>query len=148
MPAKHMRPLALLDSLVTLLARLGFSEPFIRFGFVGVLGFVWDSGTVYALRPFINLYAAGTCGFLVAGTLNWLLNRLWTFRSIQHAPAHVQWTKFLASNSLGFVFNRGTFFLLITLSPMVAAHPIIGIASGSIVGLGFNYMLSKRFVFR
>ena len=143
-----MNPLALLDRLIALAARLGVSQTFIRFGLVGVLGFVWDTGTVYALRPFTNLYIAGTCGFLVAATLNWLCNRLWTFRSVRHAPAHVQWTKFLATNALGFVFNRGTFFLLITLSPMVAAHPVIGIAAGVIVGLGFNYTLSKRFVFR
>ena len=142
-----MKPLAVLDALVALAARLGFSEAFIRFGLVGVLGFVWDTGTVYALRSFTGLYIAGTCGFFVAATFNWLCNRLWTFKAAQHAPAHVQWTKFLATNALGFVFNRGTFFLLITFSPVVAAHPIIGIAAGAIIGLGFNYTLSKRFVF-
>lgn len=143
-----MRPLAMLDALVMLMARLGFSESFIRFGFVGVLGFVWDTGTVYALRPFINLYLAGTCGFFVAATLNWLCHRFWTFRSVQHASVHVQWTKFLVANALGFVFNRGIFFLLIALSPLVAAHPVIGITAGMTVALGFNYVLSKRFVFR
>lgn len=142
-----MNLLAWLDQLIALAARLGFSESFIRFSAVGVLGFVWDTGTVYALRPFTNLYIAGTCGFFVAATLNWLCNRLWTFRSVQHAPAHVQWSKFLATNALGFVFNRGTFFLLVAFVPLVAAHPVLGIAAGAIIGLGFNYTLSKRFVF-
>lgn len=143
-----MNPLAPLDTLVSLGARLGFSESFLRFGLVGALGFVWDTATVYALRPFTNLYVAGTCGFLVAATLNWIFHRFWTFRGAQHTAAHVQWVKFLITNALGFVFNRGTFFLLITFSPMVAAHPVIGIAAGAIIGLGFNYILSKRFVFR
>lgn len=142
-----MKPLAALDSLVALVARLGFSEAFIRFGMIGVLGFVWDTATVYALRPFTNLYIAGTCGFFVAATLNWLFNRLWTFKAAQHAPAHIQWAKFLATNALGFVFNRGTFFLLIAISALVVAHPILGIAAGAFIGLGFNYVLSKRFVF-
>lgn len=143
-----MNPLALLDRLVALAARLGFSEAFVRFGLVGALGFVWDTSTVYALRPFTNLYIAGTCGFFVAATLNWLFNRLWTFRALHHAPAHIQWAKFLATNALGFVFNRGTFFLLIGFVPLVVAYPVLGIAAGVAVGLGFNYVLSKRFVFR
>ena len=143
-----MPSLALLDRLLALAARWGLSAAFIRFGMVGALGFVWDTLTVYALRPFTNLYIAGTCGFLVAATLNWLCHRLWTFRAVQHAPAHVQLTKFLVTNALGFVFNRGTFFLLVALSPLVALYPVIGIAAGVIVGLGFNYSLSKRFVFQ
>lgn len=148
MQANIVSPLALLDRLIVLLSRFGFSESFIRFGIVGTGGFVWDTCTVYALRNFTNLYIAGSCGFLVAVSVNWALNRFWTFRSVQHAAAHIQWAKFLAANALGFIFNRGTFFLLIHFFPLVAAHPVIGIASGSIVGLGFNYALSKRLVFR
>lgn len=143
-----MNPLDLLDRLVGLVARLGFSESFIRFGIVGTLGFVWDTGTVYILRNFTNLYVAGTCSFLIAGTLNWIINRLWTFRHVEHAAAHVQWAKFLVANAVGFVVNRGTFFLLVAFAPLVVRHPVIGIAAGSGAGLIFNYSLSKRFVFR
>lgn len=142
-----MKPLSWIDNLVAYAARFGLSEAFLRFGVVGALGFVWDTSTVYALRPFTNLYIAGTCGFFVAATLNWLCNRLWTFKAAQHAPAHIQWAKFLATNALGFVFNRGAFFLLIATSSFVVAHPVVGIAAGAFVGLGFNYLLSKRFVF-
>ncbi|MDE1896861.1 MAG: GtrA family protein [Rhodospirillales bacterium] len=143
-----MNPLDLLDRLVGLIARLGVSESFIRFAIVGTLGFVWDTGTVYLLRPFVNLYIAGTCSFIVAATINWIINRLWTFRHVEHGAAHVQWVKFLAANAVGFVFNRGTFFLLVAFSPVVVKHPVIGIAAGSAAGLIFNYLLSKRFVFR
>lgn len=143
-----MNLLDLLDRLVSFVARLGFSESFIRFGIVGTLGFVWDTGTVYLLRAFVNLYIAGTCSFIVAATLNWLINRLWTFRHVQHAAAHVQWAKFLIANIVGFVINRGIFFLLVAFCPLVVRHPVIGIAAGSVGGLGFNYLLSKRFVFR
>ena len=137
-----------LDRLVGLVARLGFSESFIRFGIVGTLGFVCDTSTVYLLRPFVSLYIAGTCSFIVAATMNWVINRIWTFRHVEHAVAHVQWVKFLAANAIGFGFNRGTFFLLVAFSPLVVAHPVIGIAAGSACGLIFNYLLSKRFVFR
>jgi putative flippase GtrA len=136
-----------LDACVALLARTGLSESFIRFGFVGVTGLCWDAGTFYLLRPFIGPYAAGTCSFLVAATVNWLINRLWTFRHHNHAAAHVQWAKFLTANVIGFAVNRGTFFILISKFELFSAQPILAIAAGSVAGLSFNYFLSKRFVF-
>lgn len=143
-----MPSLALLDRLVALAARWGLSASFIRFGMVGGLGFVWDTITVYALRPFTSLYVAGTCGFFVAATLNWLCHRFWTFKTAPRAAASVQWVKFIGANAIGFVFNRGTFFLLVGFVPLVVTYPVIGIAAGVVVGLGFNYVLSKRFVFK
>jgi putative flippase GtrA len=137
-----------LDTLVRLLAQLGLSESFIRFGIVGVAGFCWDTATVYALRHHTNLYVAGASGFFVAATANWLLNRVWTFRHVAHAAPHIQWLKFMAANAVGFVFNRGTFFTLITLFASFAAQPVFAIAAGSAAGLCFNYFLSKRLVFR
>ena len=143
-----------LDQGVVILSRIGFSESFIRFGIVGVLGFCWDTGTVYALRPFINLYLAATCGFLVAATANWAVNRLWTYRHHAHAAPHVQWAKFMSANAIGFVFNRGVVFTLISNYFSIAAktdifhaQPVLAIAAGSVSGLCFNYFLSKRFVF-
>jgi putative flippase GtrA len=145
---------SLLDKGVALLSRLGFSATFIRFAIVGTLGFCWDTGTVYALRPFTNLYVAGICGFLVSATANWAINRLWTYRHHQHAAAHVQWARFMTANAIGFVFNRGVYFILIskffiaaTKTDIFYTQPVLAIAAGSVSGLCFNYFLSKRFVF-
>lgn len=146
--------LTLLDRGVVLLSRLGLSENFIRFGIVGTLGFCWDTGTVYALRHHINLYAAGTCGFLVAATANWAANRLWTYRHQEHAAPHIQWARFMSANAIGFVCNRGVYFTLISKffcaaikTDIFYTQPVLAIAAGSISGLCFNYFLSKRFVF-
>ena len=73
--------------------------------------------------------------------------RIWTFRHHVHAAPHVQWVRFLIANSVGFVFNRGTFFALISLSTLCHNQPVFPIIAGSIAGLCFNYFLSKRFVF-
>jgi len=143
-----LRLTAVLDGLVALLARTGLSQDFIRFGIVGTLGFCWDTGTVYSLRGPVGLYVAGTAGFLVAATANWGLNRIWTFRHQTHGAAHRQWAKFMLANLLGFFLNRGTFFTLITISPLCHAQPVLPIIAGSAAGLVFNYLLSKRFVFR
>ena len=137
-----------LDAAVELLARTGFSRDFIRFGIVGSLGFCWDTATVYTLKGVAGLYIAGLCGFLVAGTANWVMNRLWTFRHLDHAAAHRQLMQFLAVNSIGFIFNRGTFFTLVTVSVICRQYPVLGIIAGSAAGLLFNYFLSKKFVFK
>lgn len=136
-----------LDALVARLSQFGVSESFLRFAAIGGVGFCVDTATVYASRYFVGLYAAGVLGFLLAASGNWLLNRIWTYRHLAHGAAHRQWLRFLAVNSVGFVFNRGMFFTLITVSPFCFHHPIIGIIAGTLSGLVFNYFLSKKFVF-
>jgi putative flippase GtrA len=136
-----------LDAAVALLLRFGFSDHFLRFGIVGVFGLFWDTGTVYALRGFTDIYIAGTCGFLVSASVNWAMNRIWTFQDQAHASAHIQWAKFLVANSVGFIFNRGTFFILVSISILCRHQPVFAIVAGSIAGLCFNYFLSKRYVF-
>jgi putative flippase GtrA len=137
-----------LDTLVLLLARSGLSRDFIRFGIVGTTGFCWDTATVYTLKGVAGLYIAGLCGFLVAGTANWVMNRFWTFRHLDHIAAHHQLMRYLAVNSVGFVFNRGTFFALVTISLRCREHPVLAIIAGSLAGLLFNYFLSKKYVFK
>jgi len=137
----------LLDTAVSILARTGISRDFIRFCVVGGMGFCWDTGTVYALRGLIGIYAAGTVSFLVAGTVNWAVNRLWTFRHLDHAAAHHQLMRYLLANSIGFVFNRGTFFTLVSISALCRNQPVLPVIAGSAMGLCFNYYLSKKFVF-
>jgi putative flippase GtrA len=143
-----IRVLSGLNALVRMLEATGLSERFVRFGLVGILGLCWDTGTVYALRDLTGLYVAGTCGFLVAATANWCLNRIWTFGDRVHETHHTQWAKFIVANSAGFAINRGCFFILISINSYCFEHPVYPVIAGSISGLGANYLLSKRFVFR
>jgi len=136
-----------LDAIVAVLALTGLPRSFIQFGMVGAFGFCWDTTTVYTLKSFTGLYIAGTCGFLVAGTANWAINRIWTFRHLDHIAAHHQLVRFLMANAIGFIFNRGTFFILISLSVLCRNQPILAILAGTAAGLCFNYVLSKKFVF-
>jgi putative flippase GtrA len=130
-----------------LAARLNVSEDFLRFGVVGSMGFCWDTATVYTLRGLVGLYVAGAAGFFVASSANWAMNRVWTFRHKAHDAPHVQWARFVAANAVGFVFNRGVFFTLITVSGVCHRQPVLAIIAGSFAGLAFNYFLSKKYVF-
>jgi putative flippase GtrA len=120
----------------------------LRFGVVGVFGFVVDTAVVYALRGMLGLYGAGLVSFMVAATANWLLHRVWTFRGRGGGPAHRQWAAFLAANFAGFVLNRGAYAAMVTFSAICAANPVLATAGGAVAGMGLNFVASRQLVFR
>ncbi len=128
--------------------RIALLAQFIRFGFVGVAGLVVDTATVYALRGWLGLYGAGIAAYGTAATFNWLLNRFWTFRGQGNGAAHKQWARYLVANLAGFILNRGTYALMIYSLPSAAREPVLATAAGALVGLGLNFHLSRRMVFR
>jgi putative flippase GtrA len=130
-------------------ARFGVLMEFLRFGVVGTIGFVVDTAVLYAgLALGLGLYGGRVVSYLVAATTTWALNRLWTFRGRGDGPAHQQWALFLVVNLAGFAMNYGTYAALIAFVPMVAAHPVLGVAAGAIAGMFGNFVLSRRLVFR
>ncbi|MCA3273915.1 MAG: GtrA family protein [Roseomonas sp.] len=130
-------------------ARLSVLMEFLRFGVVGTIGFVVDTAVLYAGLAFgLGLYGGRAVSYLVAATTTWALNRLWTFRGRGEGPAHQQWALFLLVNLIGFAMNYGTYAALIVFVPMVAAHPVLGVAAGAIAGMFGNFVLSRQLVFR
>ena len=121
---------------------------FLKFGVVGTFGFVVDTAVVYSLRYQLGLYGAGLVAFLVAATANWVMNRLWTFRGQGSLPVHREWARYMVTNLAGFVLNRGTYALLVTFVAIAAEQPVLAVAAGSIAGMGVNFVLSRRMVFR
>lgn len=123
---------------------------FFQFGVVGTFGFVVDY-TVVRTAHFVfglGLIPAGILSFFVAATANWFLNRIWTFRGRSTGRMHHEWLRYLASNALGFVPNRGVYIALVSTSALCVKHPILAVAAGSIAGLGVNFLMSRRVVFR
>jgi len=144
---------ALLHRLAPLLSRLTpehrlLLAQFIRFGIIGTLGFVWDTCIVYALAPPIGVYAAGIVSYFIVASINWALNRAWTYRNASHGVRHRQLMMFLIANSVGLVLNRGTYALLIATLPICRIHLVIPVAAGGICGMFVNFFLSRRLVFR
>lgn len=129
-------------------AKLPLIAQFLRFGTVGAAGFLVDTATVYATRGALGLYGAGAVAYLTAATANWAFNRIWTFRGLGSGPAHRQWLAFLAANLLGFVLNRGTYAVLVTVSATCAAEPVFAVAAGVASGMVVNFHLSRTMVFR
>jgi putative flippase GtrA len=130
-------------------ARRKLLAQFLRFGIVGACGFLWDTATVYTLRHVITLTGAAILAYFVAASMNWLMNRLWTFRGTGSPGSMLrQWGTFLAANSLGFVLNRGTVLVLVHIVPICNAHPVLALMAGTLAGMFSNFTMSRRLVFR
>ena len=139
---------ALLTRVLTT-SQLALVFQFMRFGTVGAMGFTVDNILVYSLRPFVGLYWGGALSYLGSATFTWLINRLWTFRGRGRGGAvHRQWALFVAANFIGFTLNRGTYFILITISPFCADYPVAAIFAGTLMGMFMNFHMSRKVVFR
>ncbi|PWC78243.1 GtrA family protein [Azospirillum sp. TSH64] len=129
------------------LGRLGVQ--FAKFGAVGIIGLVVDTVVLYAgLALGLQFFAARVPSFFAAATATWALNRAFTFRGAADEPLHRQWAKFIAANAIGGVVNYGVSVGLESSVQMVAEHPFLAVAAGSIAGMFFNFAASKHLVFK
>lgn len=129
-------------------ARVELVAQFMKFGLVGVAGFLVDTAVVYATRPALGLYGAGLLSYLVAASANWALNRAWTFRGRAAGGAFAQWSRAIGSNLAGFALNRGAYVVLVTVSTVCAEAPVLAIAAGAVAGMFANFAVSRAYVFR
>ncbi|GAB0118606.1 GtrA family protein [Acidisoma sp. 7E03] len=150
----HEEPRAPADragGLASLAGRHGpLVRQFLQFGVVGTAGFLVDNAFVYTAHFVfgLGLILAGLLSFFVAATGNWFLNRIWTFRGASTGRLHHEWLRYLGTNAIGFVLNRGVYIALIATTAICVAHPVLALAAGSIAGLGVNFVMSRRIVFR
>ncbi len=130
-------------------ARRKLAAQFLRFGIVGAVGFMWDWLTVHTMRQLIGLTGALILAYFVAASMNWLMNRLWTFRGTGSAGSMLrQWGTFLAANSLGFLLNRGTALILVNTVAICNTHTVLALIAGTLAGMFSNFTMSRRLVFR
>jgi putative flippase GtrA len=121
---------------------------FLTFAVVGVIGFVVDASILY-LGIFIGLglRLGRVFSYLAAVTTTWALNRIFTFKAPSHRGLWSEWAHFSVSQLGGAAANLGVYYLLIHISVLVATHPVLGVAAGSLSGLIINYVVARVFVF-
>jgi putative flippase GtrA len=131
----------------------------VRFGAVGGAGMFVNAGALAVAKEMIGLHdlAAWVFGFFVAVTFTWWGNRTITFhehKSEGHKGIFAEWFRFFLTNSFGAAANFAVYALLLWWKPWplsaiavdLRAYPAL--AAGVLVGLVFNYTLSKKLVFR
>ena len=119
-------------------------KQFLRFVLVGGVAFVVDAAIVQWLvvGMSLNPYLARGVGFLTAASLTWVLNRRYTFET-KTQPSPREWGVYLGLMVMGGGVNYATYALLIASVAVVAEQPWLGVAAGSVAGLGVNFLTSR-----
>ena len=91
---------------------------FIKFGIVGASGMLVHFSVLYLFKEVVGLnpFLANTIGFVTAATTNYILNRIWTFRS-QEKQVAVEYLKFILVSIIGLGVNNGTMWITGKLLP-------------------------------
>lgn len=137
---------------MSLIARLEKSQ-FLHFAIVGGTGFFVNEAVLFVIIKLlhVNAYVAGVLAFLLTVTYTWFGNRLLTFRDEAATGTRaivIEWAKFVGANLLGFVANYSVYSALVMFARAPLNSPYLALACGTLVGLLFNFTLSKRLVFR
>ena len=129
----------------------------LRFATVGVKISIIDAGLVYLLPWMfgLNLYIARVISLGTAIMAGYLLNRYFTFGGDERGCFYRQMAGHFGVHLTGGLINYGVFSVIITLGHLwitdrlyMTFLPLIALWIGGMVGLSFNFLLSKRLVFR
>jgi putative flippase GtrA len=123
----------------------------LKFAIVGGIGFCLDAALLVLLFDHLHLELAWarSIAFLCAATLNWFLNRHFTFRErLRHDARHLEWARFVTSALLSAVPNLGLFFLLMLFLPETLGYVMFAMCCGILAGYYCNYQLARGWVFR
>lgn len=138
--------------MTALIAKL-WSSRFLRFGVVGGAGFFVNEAALLLAK---ELFLAGDklswfIAFVPAVTFTWWGNRVLTFAehaSEGHRGMLAEWARFVAANGVGAAANFAVYAVLTGYAPWPFHIAYIALAIGILVGLVFNFTLSKKLVFR
>ncbi|MEE4302818.1 MAG: GtrA family protein [Wenzhouxiangella sp.] len=130
---------------------------FFRFAVVGSTIALIDAGLLYLLKdlPGFNAYIARIFSYTAAMAAGYVLNRYFTFHHIESGRVLLdELVRFFSVHALGGVLNFGVFSLVVFLGERAdltpfwdAVMPLLGVWLGGVVGMGFNFLVSRKVVF-
>jgi putative flippase GtrA len=111
---------------------------------VGFSGMLIDFGITWLMKEKlkINKYIANSCGFILAASSNYMLNRIWTFES--HRPQIVsEYFSFVGISIIGLVLNNLIiYFLSDKLKWNFYLSKIFAIGFVTLWNFGMNFMFT------
>ncbi|MCX6278297.1 MAG: GtrA family protein [Bacteroidetes bacterium] len=83
-----------------------FFLKFIKFSLVGFSGVFVDFGITFICKEILKIqkYVANICGFALAATTNYFMNRIWTFHST-NPNIMLEFTRFFIIALIGLMIN-------------------------------------------
>lgn len=121
------------------------------FALVGCAGFATDAALFLVATQALGLpvLPARALAFLPATLVTWFLNRHFVFRTGGGAHRRRdEYARHLGTQSLGVAINFATFYAAVRLGLGRGSAQLVPLAIGSLVAMAFNYLASRRFVFR
>lgn len=137
-----------MNKLLARLSRLSF----LRFAVIGALGMPVDWGVLQLMVHWgTGPYFGRVISWFCAATFTWAGNRYFTFaanRARSFTGTIQEWARFLAANAVGGLVNVGLYSVLVRFAPPPANDLTVALVLGVLLGLVFNFTLSKTMVFR
>ena len=130
------------------LARLSI----LRFAVIGALGMPVDWGVLQLMVHWgTGPYFGRIISWFCAASFTWAGNRYFTFaasRARTLLGAGKEWLRFLAANAVGGLVNVGLYSVLVHSAPPPFNKLTVALICGVLLGLLFNFTLSKKVVFK
>jgi putative flippase GtrA len=122
---------------------------FIKFVLVGAIGFAVEAATLQVLVVHWawGVLPARAISFPAAVTVTWALNRAITFRHRRSAGRGKEYGRYIAVQVVGAAINLCVYAAVVGTVPSTRVTPVIPLALGAAVGLIFNFLASRGFVF-
>ena len=118
------------------------SPQFISFCLIGALGLISHIIVLNIIFSQTNSFiAAHSIGFLTASSQNYLLNKKFTFQSVntKAVPVGLQWLLYLAVNAVSFTGNTGIATVIFKHSSLLNISSVAGV----LLGVIWNFYLAK-----
>ena len=121
------------------------------FALVGCAGFASDA-LLFLLSSRvlgIPVLPARALAFLPATGVTWLLNRYFVFRTGDSAHRkRDEYLRHIGTQSIGIALNFAIFYAAVRAGLGKGSAQLIPLALGSLVAMVWNYLVSRRFVYR
>jgi putative flippase GtrA len=135
-------------ALVGTLARLSI----LRFAVIGALGMPVDWAVLQLMVHWgSGPYFGRVLSWFCAASFTWIGNRYFTFaatRARGFVATGKEWLRFLAANAVGGLVNVGLYSVLVRFAPPPFNNLTVALICGVLLGLVFNFTLSKKVVFK
>ena len=137
-----------MSKLLAALSRLSF----LRFAAIGALGVPVDWIVLQAMVHWgSGPYAGRVVSWFCAATFTWVGNRYFTFSATRARGLLAtikEWLRFLGANAVGGLVNVGLYSVLVRFAPPPLNDLTVALVLGVLLGLVFNFTLSKKMVFK
>jgi putative flippase GtrA len=114
----------------------------LRFAMVGTVGFVTDASLLTALVHLAGWgpYESRPVSFVVAISVTWLLNRVFTFARRAGPDRRREYLRYVAVQGVGVSINFAVYAALLSALPPLMNYPAVALAAGSLAAMTFNFV--------